>query len=255
MDALEGPRFATVHVPSARQLTHEIETTEPPDLLLTDVCASSFDGLRFLQWLETHQSWCAVPVIALTHRLTVEQVKAWRRLQVPPEALLLKPVQPEQLLQTVDRVLARKLPGPLVKSLERARLQARLTLAAEQSTLDREIREVVDAGRAIDEALAAARKELHRAIRKSHLLTIGATPPSGQVTEERAQLEARIETLRGEAQANASEHRRAVLKRHEATLRLRRSICEIENRIRSLNDSLRLEAMRRGGASKARAQH
>ena len=68
MDALEGTRFATVHVPSARKLTHEIETTEPPDLLLTDVCASSFDGLRFLQWLETHHRWCAVPVIAAVHR-------------------------------------------------------------------------------------------------------------------------------------------------------------------------------------------
>ncbi len=253
-NALGDTRFATTHVASARQLSDQLETVAPPDLLLTDVCSSAFDGFRFLHGIQSHRLWCAVPVIALTTRLTVEQMALWRQLEVPPELLLVKPIEPGKLLHAVERVIERKLPGPLIKGLERARLQLKLTLATEKEASDRAIRAIVQAARQTEEELATARKELrrhtHQAIVMSGEFSLGKIPTSAK----RQELETRIDSLRAQTLTDAATHRRAVVRRHESTIRLRREICEIENRVRALQDTLRLEALRKKKTAAAAAQ-
>jgi len=84
-----------------------------PDLVLLDVKMPQMDGWTFMKFIRAHRELASIPVIFLTGAGTAQEWARGRSLGA--EGYLLKPVEPDRLLNEVAAVLDRR--GVTVKSM------------------------------------------------------------------------------------------------------------------------------------------
>ena len=93
----------------------ELARAEPPDLILLDVMMPSKGGMSTLVALRKDERLQEVPVILVTgiQQTLTEDFEAYlgRFKHYKADAYLAKPVQPEELLETVEKILG-AVPGP-----------------------------------------------------------------------------------------------------------------------------------------------
>ncbi|QXD14354.1 response regulator [Rhodocaloribacter litoris] len=77
---------------------------QPPDLVVLDVMMPGLSGLDVLRHMREDEALQAVPVIVMTAHSTVEDVK--EALRLGADDFLTKPVDPGQLLQRIEALLA-----------------------------------------------------------------------------------------------------------------------------------------------------
>lgn len=84
----------------------EMAAQSPPDLILMDVVMPGCNGFEATRRLKALPATAAVPVVLLTSKDT--NVDRQWGLRQGAKAYLTKPVQENDLLQTLDRVLAQR---------------------------------------------------------------------------------------------------------------------------------------------------
>ena len=77
--------------------------TPPPDLILLDVMMPGMDGYEVCRQLQADALTRTIPVIFVTGHVTEEEQQ--RGLAMGAVAYLSKPVAPQELLSTVERIL------------------------------------------------------------------------------------------------------------------------------------------------------
>lgn len=73
------------------------------DLILLDINMPHINGLEFIQYCKNSQLYKNIPIIIISTEDSEEDKK--RGLSLGAEAYLTKPVQPDQIVETVKRVL------------------------------------------------------------------------------------------------------------------------------------------------------
>jgi two-component system alkaline phosphatase synthesis response regulator PhoP len=130
-----GPfQVKTIHDPV--ELVAKLDVVPVPDAILLDILLPGMDGVTVMQHLESNARWCVVPVIMTTASPTRDRVIAANQLPVPPEALLVKPVDPQAMIQLLQAVIAGHEPLYLMRSLQRQRRSLRLSLRTSLSELE-----------------------------------------------------------------------------------------------------------------------
>jgi putative two-component system response regulator len=76
-----------------------------PDLIISDVLLPNIDGIQFYKKVREKQSWVTIPFIFLANQNTVDQIRKGKELGV--EDYLIKPVEAEDLIRTIQRKLLR----------------------------------------------------------------------------------------------------------------------------------------------------
>ena len=75
----------------------------PPDLILLDVMMPGMDGYEVCRQLQADAATRVIPVVFVTGHATQEEQQ--RGLEMGAAAYLSKPVAPQELLSTVERIL------------------------------------------------------------------------------------------------------------------------------------------------------
>lgn len=88
---------------------------DKPDLILSDVGMPYLDGMELLRALRSDASTMRIPVIFLTGRDDDETLVKARQLGV--DDFLTKPIQVEDLLSSIDKVLKKSRPATDVRPL------------------------------------------------------------------------------------------------------------------------------------------
>jgi DNA-binding response OmpR family regulator len=94
--------FQTRAVLSGRQAFQELEKT-PADIILLDIMMAETDGIEVLRRLRADTRYARVPVIILT--AMTESSNRRRSLELGANSILIKPVDPDQLINEVRKVL------------------------------------------------------------------------------------------------------------------------------------------------------
>ncbi len=81
---------------------------EKPDLILLDIMMPRMDGMETLRQLGYHRTTCRIPVIMLTAKNDVYDVKQAREIGV--RDYITKPIEPKRLVAAVRKAL--RLPPP-----------------------------------------------------------------------------------------------------------------------------------------------
>jgi DNA-binding response OmpR family regulator len=88
---------------------------EKPDLILSDISMPYLDGMELLRALRSDSATMRIPVIFLTGRDDDDTLVKARQLGV--DDFLTKPIQVEDLLASIDKVLKRSRPNVDVRPL------------------------------------------------------------------------------------------------------------------------------------------
>jgi DNA-binding response OmpR family regulator len=88
---------------------------DPPDLILSDVSMPYLDGLELLRALRSEALTMKIPVIFLTGRYDDETLLNAQKFGV--DDFLTKPIQAEDLLASIDKVLRRSRPNTDLRPL------------------------------------------------------------------------------------------------------------------------------------------
>ncbi len=121
----------------AQEIVNLLQSLLPPAVVVTDIQMPDLDGLAFAARLLADRAWCKVPIVVMTAEPTRDRVTFTRRLEVPPEAFLVKPIQPGNLAAAVAGVLGRDRPLYVLRSLQRERLALEHSIEIEQKLADR----------------------------------------------------------------------------------------------------------------------
>ncbi|HLE26655.1 MAG TPA: response regulator [Anaerolineales bacterium] len=97
---LELDGFSVVLAPRA-ELIFPTAVAEKPDVILMDVHIGEADGLEILHQMRQHPDLSRVPVVMSSGMDLEEQCE-----QAGANAFILKPYPPEQLLATLNKVMA-----------------------------------------------------------------------------------------------------------------------------------------------------
>ena len=211
----------------------------PPDLVLTDLVMPGVSGIEFIERALAHRQWCSVPVILMSVSPTEDQLSAVKRLTIPPDGFLVKPIDPEPLVRLVSLVLEGSEPTLMHRRLRRRSLQLRLELEFELSSIERSLSGTAQGMEAVDRELVAARRKL-QTVQRSIALFRGES--AGAREQARAQITAiqtEIHDLREQRDAFSAERRQLLLRRHTVTLEREREALEIQNRLQALRSDFR----------------
>ena len=88
---------------------------EPPELILSDVAMPYLDGIELLRALRSDPLTRRIPVIFLTGRTDDDTLVKARQLGV--DDFLTKPIQVEDLLSSIEKVLKRSRPSEDLRPL------------------------------------------------------------------------------------------------------------------------------------------
>lgn len=88
---------------------------EPPDLILSDIAMPYLDGMELLRALRSDPMTRRIPVIFLTGRSDDDTLVKARQLGA--DDFLTKPIQVEDLLSSIDKVLKKSRPNEDVRPL------------------------------------------------------------------------------------------------------------------------------------------
>ena len=88
---------------------------EPPELILSDIAMPYLDGMELLHALRSDPLTRRIPVVFLTGRTDDDTLVKARQLGA--DDFLTKPIQVEDLLSSIDRVLKKSRPNADVRPL------------------------------------------------------------------------------------------------------------------------------------------
>jgi len=248
---LERGGYEVVSSDNPTEALNMIDAITPPDLILSDIQMPGMDGLVFMTHLLEHRRWCNVPVIMMTAQPTRDQLVVAQKVPVPPEAFLIKPVKPSEMIAQVKAVLAKEQPLYLLRSLQRRRLQLHLDLKAEQTTMDRSMSGAVHAIDAATTQVNEARKELQVLQRTRSLLGKESEDTRNAVEEQVKRLEDNLNDLKMQIDSYETERREVFARRHELVLTNQRELKALEERIKSVAEVVRLQSNNSGGSRAA----
>jgi len=83
---------------------HLLDKIDPPDLILLDYKMPVMDGKQFLAVLRSNPRLQTIPVVILS-----AASREWSGAHLEVDEVLSKPVDPEVLLETVNRICAERL--------------------------------------------------------------------------------------------------------------------------------------------------
>jgi DNA-binding response OmpR family regulator len=89
--------------------------SDPPELILSDIGMPYLDGIELLRALRSDPATRKIPVIFLTGRTDDDTLVKARQLGA--DDFLTKPIQVEDLLSSIDKVLKRSRPNADVRPL------------------------------------------------------------------------------------------------------------------------------------------
>ncbi|HYU20027.1 MAG TPA: response regulator [Chloroflexota bacterium] len=101
--SLAGPGRRVVTADSGPQAL-QLVTRERPDLILLDVLMPEMDGLDVCRTLRASPATSDLPIIVLSAKASRDDIEAG--LQAGADLYLVKPFEPNRLLETVNQVLA-----------------------------------------------------------------------------------------------------------------------------------------------------
>jgi CheY-like chemotaxis protein len=176
---------------SAKSLVRKLDTESPPAVVLSGINLPDLSGLEFMKHLQAHPDWCIAPAILMTSDPTRHQLLLARKLRVPPESFLVKPIALAALEDTLHGIVARSSPIYMLRHLQRQRLSQELRARIRDRDLGSQIQETA---RSLEEAVRereALDKECETA--RTALVNLGNA-------EERADLIATLEQLQQDEQ-------------------------------------------------------
>ena len=88
---------------------------EPPDLILSDIAMPYLDGMELLRALRSEPLTRQIPVIFLTGRTDDDTLT--KASELNPDDFLTKPIQDEDLLASINKVLKRSRPNGALSPL------------------------------------------------------------------------------------------------------------------------------------------
>ncbi len=235
---LRAAHFSPVLMEDPLELLHGLDTLAVPAAILLDIILPEVDGIAVLATLESHPRWCLVPVVLMTASPTRDRVEAAQKLPVPPEGFLVKPIEPEPMIQLLHAVLAAREPVLMLRALQRKRLSLRLGLREDLEGLEEALR---DSQRVFEESerklseLRTEGKNLRMAealIHDAPLETRNALKKRIRVVDEGAA--AHIRRLQ-ESGAN----RKLLLQKRQVILTKQKIICNLEHKIQALAQAMR----------------
>ena len=102
---LERQGFVVEHVADGRAGLERIESGPAPDLVLMDYMLPFRDGMELVERLRAQAGWSSVPVLMLTAK--ARETDIVRALEIGADDYVTRPVQPEELLARIRRMLRR----------------------------------------------------------------------------------------------------------------------------------------------------
>ncbi|MFC2172604.1 response regulator [Acidobacteriota bacterium] len=103
---LEDNGYETVTAYNGNEALEAVKS-EPPDLVSLDITMPEKSGVRFYREMKEHPEWKAIPIIIVTGVSEDFRKFISTRKQVPPpEGYLQKPIDKEELLGLVQKLLA-----------------------------------------------------------------------------------------------------------------------------------------------------
>ena len=109
---LQDGGYETVSAPDGRQAM-EMVKREKPDLVTLDISMPEASGTRFYKEIRTDPDSASIPVVIITavtgyggDPYAYKDFISHRRLVPPPEGFFPKPIDKDELLKTVQKLLA-----------------------------------------------------------------------------------------------------------------------------------------------------
>jgi CheY-like chemotaxis protein len=220
-----------IHDPA--DLIKNLETLAVPHAILMDIVLPGMDGMTVMQHMQLSPRWCVVPVIMMTSSPTRDRVVAANQLPVPPEAILIKPVEPKLIVQLLRAVIAATEPVHLMRSLQRQRLSLKLLLQASLSELDLISRSHGDSPAECEARHTEARRQI-QSLRDAEAQLRDAPAETREVIRQRIQAFEDC-CVRYRRQIGWAESRRKLIAMKRSDIfRRQRSIRELEQKIQAL---------------------
>ncbi|MCA9729635.1 MAG: response regulator, partial [Candidatus Eisenbacteria bacterium] len=207
-----------------------LDSESSPAAVLSDINLPDLNGLEFMRRLQAHPEWCVVPAVLMTSDPTRDQLLLARKLRVPPEGFLVKPVTLSALEEILQGIISRTSPIYVLRHLQRQRLSHELRARSKDRDLGSQIQEVV---KSLEEA-AKERDMLEKEVETARVALDGLGS-----AEQKANLNMTMEELMKD------EHRlRARLRElqdHRADLQAQRKklVGEIDRALKLLDAQIR----------------
>jgi DNA-binding response OmpR family regulator len=100
---LERQGYQVTHMADGRAAAAHVGASPAPDLVLLDVMLPWVDGFEILGQIRARDSWKDTPVLMLTAKNTERDTA--RALEAGADDFIIKPFQPQELLQRLRRFL------------------------------------------------------------------------------------------------------------------------------------------------------
>ncbi len=215
-------------------LIEGLESIALPDVMLLDVMLPSMDGICLLEQLEAHPRWCSVPAVMMTASPTPARIRAARRLPIPPEGFLAKPVNPESMRHLLLEVIESSDPAHLKQRLQRQKRAIQVGVCADYEEIQRAFQESCNVGRDLAERMARNRREAQRLRIMQSQLTMAPAETQQSIRELLSELEQERQRHRADAERSESLRDR-ILETKKNIRRKQLQIKEIEHQLHVLS--------------------
>jgi CheY-like chemotaxis protein len=222
--------YQVSHFASAKALVQTLDAEVPPAAVLSDINLPDLNGLEFMRRLQAHPDWCIAPAILMTSDPTRDHLLLARKLRIPPEGFLVKPVTLAALEDILQGIISRNTPIYMLRSLQRQRLSHELRARLKDRELGSQIQETA---KALEDAMRE-RDMMEREREKAR----GALENLA-TAEERASLTSTLEELQREE--HRLRDRFAELQDHRGELQSQRKklIGEVDRALKLLDAQIR----------------
>src|SRR5258706_7147506 len=99
---MEREGFEVIVTRDGRDAAAHIATSDPPDLVLTDIMLPYHSGFELIRQIRQREGWSEVPIVALTSKSQEKDIV--RALGEGADDYVIKPFRPEELLARVRRL-------------------------------------------------------------------------------------------------------------------------------------------------------
>lgn len=230
---LRAGRYQTTAIPDPLDFVSSLDSLPVPTAILLDIVLPGMDGIAVLQHLERHPRWCTVPVILMTASPTRDRVGAAQKLPVPPEGFLVKPVDPQGMLQTLRALIACKEPVYVLRSMQRKRLAIKMALSDTVVEIEMSLRASDDACTEYAAKMVEARRELQSLQMAEGQMRDSLPDTHLGLRSRKQELGNIIEYLRNKMNETVAD-RRKTLQRRQDILVKQKTIRDLERQIHSL---------------------
>lgn len=225
-------------------LIEGLESIAVPDVMLLDVMLPSMDGIFVLEQLESHPKWCGVPAVMMTASPTPARIRAARKLPIPPEGFLAKPVNPESMRRLILDVIESSDAAHLKQRLQRQKRAIQIGVCADYEEIQRAFQESCNVGRELAERMARNRREAQRLRIMQSQLTLAPADTQRSIGELLSALEQEREGHKADAE-RSDELRNRILETKKAIRRKQLQIREIEHQLHVLSSYSNVVASQR----------